>query len=93
MNHLWKRGHVIHPPLAKGGEGGFCRNMLQYNKNLKEFSRELRTNVTDAEKLLWTKLRGKQLKGFHFYRQKPLGNFIVDFYCPIPLNPPLIKGD
>ena len=38
--------------------------------------------MTDAEKALWSKIRGEQLKGVQFYRQKPIGNFIVDFYCP-----------
>ena len=38
--------------------------------------------MTDAEKLLWSKIRRKQLKGYQFYRQKTLGNYIVDFYCP-----------
>jgi len=38
--------------------------------------------MTDAERLLWSKIRGKQLKGFHVYRQKPIGRFVVDFYCP-----------
>ena len=38
--------------------------------------------MTDAEKLLWSKIRNKQLKGIQFYRQKTIGNFIVDFYCP-----------
>jgi len=37
--------------------------------------------MTDAEKALWSKLRGKQLKGALFYRQKPIGRCIVDFYC------------
>ena len=37
--------------------------------------------MTDAEKLLWSKIRGKQLKGFQFYRQKIIGNYIADFYC------------
>ncbi|OTG65551.1 hypothetical protein B9T28_08820 [Acinetobacter silvestris] len=37
--------------------------------------------MTDAEKLLWSKLRNKQILGLQFYRQKPLLNFIVDFYC------------
>lgn len=37
--------------------------------------------MTDAESLLWLKLRGKQLKGHQFYRQKTIGDFIVDFYC------------
>jgi very-short-patch-repair endonuclease len=31
--------------------------------------------------LLWSKIRGKQLKGFQFYRQKIIGNYIADFYC------------
>ena len=38
--------------------------------------------MTDAEKLLWSKIRGKQLKGYQFYRQKIIGNYIADFYCP-----------
>ena len=38
--------------------------------------------MTDAEKLLWSKIRGKQFKGVQFYRQKTIGNFIIDFYCP-----------
>ena len=67
--------------------------MLTYNKSLKQLSRNLRRNMTDAERLLWSKLRGKQLKGLQFYRQKIIDNYIVDFYCPNPLNPPLIKGD
>ena len=56
--------------------------MLGYNKALKDFSRRLRKEMTDAEKALWAKIKGKQLKGHQFYRQKPIGNFIVDFYCP-----------
>ena len=56
--------------------------MLPYNPRLKEFSRELRGNMTEAEKLLWSRLRRKQLKGLQFYRQRIIGNFIVDFYCP-----------
>ncbi len=38
--------------------------------------------MTDAERLLWSKIRRKQLKGHQFYRQKIIGNYIVDFYCP-----------
>lgn len=56
--------------------------MLLYDSRLKQYSQQLRKNMTDAEKALWTKLKGKQLKGKQFYRQKPLGNYIVDFYCP-----------
>lgn len=56
--------------------------MISYNPKLKKLSRELRKNMTEAEKYLWSKIRGKQLKGRQFYRQKPIGNYIVDFYCP-----------
>ena len=55
--------------------------MLTYNKHLKEFSRQLHNNMTDAEKCLWNRLRGKQLLGIQFYRQKPLAGYIVDFYA------------
>jgi very-short-patch-repair endonuclease len=37
--------------------------------------------MTEAEKLLWSRIRRKQLDGFQFYRQKILGNYIVDFFC------------
>src|SRR4030043_1956949 len=56
--------------------------MLSYDKRLKTLSQHLRNNMTDAEKMLWLKLRQKQLKGHPFYRQKIIGNYIVDFYCP-----------
>ena len=56
--------------------------MLPYNKNLKGLARELRKNMTDAERTLWSKLRRKQLKNYQFYRQKNIGDYIVDFYCP-----------
>ncbi|MHA3099360.1 endonuclease domain-containing protein [Acinetobacter brisouii] len=55
--------------------------MQPYNKNLKLPSRDLRSNMTDAEQLLWQRLRRKQILGLQFYRQKPILNFIVDFYC------------
>ena len=56
--------------------------MQPYNKNLKLPSRDLRRNMTDAEQWLWQRLRRKQILGLQFYRQKPILNFIVDFYCP-----------
>ena len=56
--------------------------MLQYNKNLKPVARQLRKNMTDAEQLLWSKIRRKQLRGHQFYRQKTIASYIVDFYCP-----------
>ena len=56
--------------------------MIPYNKDLKPFARELRKNMTDAELHLWNRVRRKQLNGYQFYRQKNIGNYIVDFYCP-----------
>ena len=56
--------------------------MLPYNKGLKQFARELRQNMTEAETYLWLRLRKRQLKDWRFYRQRVICNYIVDFYCP-----------
>jgi very-short-patch-repair endonuclease len=56
--------------------------LLHYNKKLKTNARRLRSNSTDAEIVLWSRLRRKQLLNIQFYRQKPIGNYIVDFYAP-----------
>ena len=44
-------------------------------------ARKLRKNQTDAEQLLWSKLRSKQVAGQKFRRQHPIGKYIVDFVC------------
>ena len=44
-------------------------------------ARELRCNQTDAEKRLWRFLRQRQIDGFRFRRQHPIGEYIVDFVC------------
>lgn len=52
-----------------------------YNKNLKEFARKLRNNSTLPEVILWNKvLAKKQLGGYSFLRQRPIGSYIVDFF-------------
>ena len=56
--------------------------MLKYNPQLKIKARSLRTGLTDAEQRLWKCLRRKQILGVQFYRQKPIGNYIVDFFAP-----------
>jgi very-short-patch-repair endonuclease len=56
--------------------------MLGYAPRLKANARALRGNLTEAEEKLWYRLRRKQINGWQFYRQKPLGPYIVDFYCP-----------
>src|SRR6266700_4027143 len=45
-------------------------------------ARKLRLTPTDAEIRLWSRLRRKQLEGFRFRRQHPLGPYVVDFFCP-----------
>ncbi|MBI1235703.1 MAG: DUF559 domain-containing protein [Alphaproteobacteria bacterium] len=44
-------------------------------------AQSLRNNMTDHERLVWYVLRGWRERGFHFRRQAPIGNFIVDFVC------------
>jgi very-short-patch-repair endonuclease len=56
--------------------------MLKYNPHLKDKARQLRKNLTDSEAALWSRLRHKQLLGIQFYRQKPIGEYIVDFFAP-----------
>ena len=56
--------------------------MLNYNANLRNKARQLRKNWTDSEKALGSRLRNKQLLGIQFYRQKPIGEPIVDFFAP-----------
>lgn len=56
--------------------------MLPYKGNLKDKARLLRKRMTDSERVLWSRVRGKQLLGVQFYRQKPIGDYIVDFFAP-----------
>jgi very-short-patch-repair endonuclease len=56
--------------------------MHKYNHRLKSPARYLRSSQTLAELALWQRLRRKQIAQVQFYRQRPLLNFIVDFYCP-----------
>ena len=49
---------------------------------IEQAARKLRKNLTPAEAILWQALRNKQLEGLRFRRQHPVGNFILDFYCP-----------
>jgi len=64
----------------KKGKSKMLRKIYQYRPDLKENARHNRNHPTFAEKLLWFGLRSKQL-GVDFDRQKPIGNFILDFYC------------
>jgi very-short-patch-repair endonuclease len=57
------------------------REIIPYNPKLKEPARKLRNDSTFTEILLWSYLKKKQMRGFDFDRQKPIDNYIVDFFC------------
>lgn len=75
-------------PLSEGGKTG-VKNIpkadiprLPYNKKLTEHAKELRKNMTPAEKKIWYEvLRNRQFENLRWLRQRPIDNFIVDFYC------------
>ena len=55
---------------------------LRYdNPILKTYAREMRNSSTKGEIKFWCELLRKRKSGFQFYRQRPIGRFIVDFYC------------
>ncbi len=58
--------------------------MFEYNRELKSFSRDLRINMTPAETKLWGCIRREKIHGVKFYRQKPILNYIADFYAHEP---------
>ena len=57
------------------------RTIIPYNPKLKEFARQLRNNSTKTEILIWQKFKRKQMYGYDFHRQKPIDNYILDFFC------------
>ncbi|MBP2834139.1 DUF559 domain-containing protein [Aquimarina sp. U1-2] len=54
------------------------RKIIPYNPKLKELARQLRNNSTKAEVILWLKLKGEQMYGYDFHRQKPIDNYILE---------------
>jgi len=57
------------------------RKIIPYNPKLKDLARQLRNNSTKAEVRLWQKIKRKQYYGYDFHRQKPIDNYILDFFC------------
>ena len=51
-------------------------------QEIQQAAQKLRKNLTPPEARLWEALRNKQLEGLRFRCQHPVGNFILDFYCP-----------
>ncbi len=83
-------GSTYHSPPHSGGRSGGGKSETTEKKlfipvpvptPLLEVARALRSTMTDAEKLLWQCLRGKQLGGYRFRRQNPIERFVLDFYC------------
>ena len=80
---LNKGGTVSNDPLHRRGArraGWVCRH-VHYDPLLKERANQLRKHMTLAEVLLWNELKNKQMLGYDFDRQRPIGHYIVDFFC------------
>jgi len=73
------RGATNPPSRRRGGKGE--RKKMGIPLHIKQRARRMRKEMTDAERAVWMKLRGKQLFGYGFRRQHPIGNYIVDFVC------------
>lgn len=66
-----------------GGEAWRGRVSRVFNRaEIRDKRRELRKNMTPAEVLLWSELKGKYLNGYKFRRQYSVGPYVIDFYCP-----------
>jgi very-short-patch-repair endonuclease len=57
------------------------RTILPYEPWLKPIAKKLRKDMTLGEVLLWQELKRRQMLGYDFDRQRPIGRYIVDFYC------------
>ena len=91
-----KKGReVLHPLFQRGSRAQQAGDYLSAPRalilfmlrlysspGLKHFARELRHAMTDAECRLWACLRRKQIERVQFYRQRPTGSYVVDFYAP-----------
>lgn len=66
---------------------------LPYNPRLKLLARELRNHSTLSEVLLWSQLKAGQRHGHDFHRQKPIDEYIVDFFAPELMLAVEIDGD
>jgi len=84
--HLLPQGEkdVLSSPSPLEGEGGSARSAMtdegSVGRKLK-FARQLRKDMTDAEKKLWHALRDRRFENFKFRRQVPIGKYIADFVC------------
>jgi very-short-patch-repair endonuclease len=66
---------------GRGGKDDIQMNSLPFNRYLLQKAAENRKNMPPAEVRVWKRLRRQQLMQYDFDRQKPILNYIVDFYC------------
>ncbi|MBM3920941.1 MAG: endonuclease domain-containing protein [Sphingomonadales bacterium] len=59
-----------------------ARKIIPYKPYLKGIAQKLRNNSSKPEIIFWNQIKQNKCKGYDFHRQKPLLNYIVDFYCP-----------
>ncbi len=76
------------PPEARTSGGN-----IRYLDQLRELARKNRLNPTESENLFWRLLIKKDNLNYRFLRQKPIGRFILDFYCSKLLLAIEIDGD
>lgn len=69
------------------------RKIIPYSPKLKSLARALRNNMTLSEVLLWNELKNKRMCGYDFDRQRPISDYIVDFYCKDLMLAIEIDGD
>lgn len=76
-------GYVPTPksPPWRGLGVGAIRKILPYNPKLKELAKKLRKDMTLSEVLLWNEIKQNKMFRFDFDRQRPIDEYIVDFYC------------
>lgn len=76
-------GGVVIKTITRINDWGWVmkRKIIPYNPKLKELAKKLRQSMTFSEVKLWNEIKNGQLMGYDFDRQRPIGNYIVDFYC------------
>ena len=72
------RGRSVRAANREGGSTPAHRPIAPINRLR---AKSMRSEMTDAERVLWSQLRAHRLNGLSFRRQVPVGSFIVDFVC------------
>jgi very-short-patch-repair endonuclease len=58
-----------------------AKQSLDANAAVKGKAKKLRKKMTESEKILWSRIRNRKVKGMYFRRQHPYGIYILDFFC------------